>query len=289
MDDARRQLQEALQNALLGFAAAPLADGARSVLNALGYASDRTADAGDVDEFLGRYDPHGKLTAKQKDLFTNWHDVELIFQVGDEEVTSASPGGREFDSDRFQSFVFIAAELKAGTYRRTTLAEMTRAVNRLFAMPVVLLYRCGERFSLAVIHRRTHRRDDSRDVLEKVTLVKDVDVQRPHRAHLDALADLGLVRLVERGVSSFDSLHRAWEDALDAEELNRRFYGELFEWFKRALTVCEFPDDGEGDGSLERQVIRLITRLLFIWFLKEKDLVPGDREAVWPTSPPIAG
>ena len=36
------------------------------------------------------------------------------------------------------------------------------------------------------------------------------------------------------------------------------------------------PDDGAGEGSTERHVIRLITRLLFIWFLKEKGLVPGN-------------
>ena len=278
MDDARPQPKDALANALSNFADAPLADAAKGLLNALGYRSEHTAEAGDVTEFLDRFDAETTFTARQKELFTHWRDVELIFQLGDEEVTMASRRltDKRFDPGRIESFVFIAAELAAGSYRRTTLADMTRAVNRLFAMPVVLLFRCADRFSLAVIHRRAHQRDDDRDVLEKVTLVKDVDVRRPHRAHLDVLADLALTRLIDRGVASFDGLHRAWEDALDAEELNRRFYGELFAWFQRALKACDFPDDGEGDGSLERQVIRLITRLLFIWFLKEKGLVPED-------------
>ena len=278
MDDARLQPKDALANALSNFADAPLADAAKGLLNALGYQSEHTAEAGDVTEFLDRFDAETTFTARQKELFTHWRDVELIFQLGDEEVTMASSRltDKRFDPGRIESFVFIAAELAAGSYRRTTLADMTRAVNGLFAMPVVLLFRCADRFSLAVIHRRAHRRDDDRDVLEKVTLVKDVDVRRPHRAHLDVLADLALTRLIDRAVASFDGLHRAWEDALDAEELNRRFYGELFAWFQRALTECRFPDDGEGDGSLERQVIRLITRLLFIWFLKEKGLVPED-------------
>ena len=264
---------EAVKDALSNFADAPLANAAKALLNALGYESERTGEVGTVAEFLERYE--AKLTDRHLALFESWQDVELVFQVTDEEVAgTATETG--FDDGRNQSFLFIAVDLAEGIYSRTTLADMTRAVNRLFAMPVVLLFRCAGRISLAVVHRRAHRRDESRDVLERVTLVKDVGVQRPHRAHLDALADLGLSRLVGRGVSNFDSLHRAWEDALDAEELNRRFYKELFEWFKDALTKCKFPDDGEGDGNLERHMIRLITRLLFIWFLKEKSLVPDD-------------
>ena len=264
---------KAVKDALSNFADAPLANAAKALLNALGYESERTGEVGTVAEFLERYE--AKLTDRHLALFESWRDVELVFQVTDEEVAgTATETG--FDDGRNQSFLFIAADLAEGVYSRTKLAEMTRAVNRLFAMPVVLIFRCVGRFSVAVVHRRAHRRDDRRDVLERVTLVKDVDVQRPHRAHLEALADLGLSRLVGRGVSNFDSLHRAWEDALDAEELNRRFYKELFEWFKDALTKCKFPDDGEGDGNLERHVIRLITRLLFIWFLKEKSLVPDD-------------
>ena len=279
MNESIGEMREAIGKALLGFADAPLREGATAVLNALGYASERTADAGSVAEFLDRYETGSKLTEKQRALFESWQEVELVFQVTDEEI--AGPGDLftedGFDAGRIRSFVFIAVELASGPYSRTRLAEMTRALNRLFEMPAMLLLRCEARFSLAVIHRRPHRRDDSRDVLEKVTLVKDVEVRAPHRAHLDILADLALPRMVDdRNVASFEDLHRAWEDALDTEELNRRFYRELFEWFERAIEECEFPDDGAGEGSLERQVIRLITRLLFIWFLKEKGLVPDD-------------
>ena len=42
------------------------------------------------------------------------------------------------------------------------------------------------------------------------------------------------------------------------------------------VAECRFPDDGAGPGNAERHVIRLITRLLFIWFLREKALVPDD-------------
>ena len=93
----------------------------------------------------------------------------------------------------------------------------------------------------------------------------------PHRAHLDILAELSLENLVQtQDVHNFDTLHKAWEGVLNTEALNRQFYSELYEWYQWAVAECRFPDDAP-----QLQVIRLITRLLFIWFLKEKKLVPA--------------
>ena len=152
---------------------------------------------------------------------------------------------------------------------------MARAVNRGVRMPVVLLFRHGAAATLAAVRRRPRKRDAERDVLQNITLVKDINCREPHRAHLDILADLALDRLTTgENVRDFDDLHAAWEKTLDIETLNRRFYDDLFGWFQRAVRECRFPDDGAGKGNAERHVIRAITRLLFIWFLVEKNLVP---------------
>ena len=76
------------------------------------------------------------------------------------------------------------------------------------------------------------------------------------------------MRLNEKS-EDFDGLLAAWLNTLDTEALNMRFYGELFGWFNRAVAACKFPD-----GKNEEQVMRMITRLLFIWFVKEKGLAP---------------
>ena len=97
-------------------------------------------------------------------------------------------------------------------------------------------------------------------------------MRAPHRAHLDILAELSLDSLIQtEEVHSFDTLHEAWEGVLNTEALNRKFYGELYTWYQWAVAECRFPDN-----ALQLQVIRLITRLLFIWFLKEKKLVPEE-------------
>ncbi len=89
---------------------------------------------------------------------------------------------------------------------------------------------------------------------------------------MDILAELSLDSLVEtEAVHSFETLHKAWENILNTEALNRKFYGELYAWYQWAVAECRFPDN-----ATQLQVIRLITRLLFIWFLKEKKLVPEE-------------
>ncbi|MCY4599322.1 MAG: Eco57I restriction-modification methylase domain-containing protein [Acidobacteria bacterium] len=255
-------------------------DHAAVLLGALGYRSELTEDLGSVEEFVNWLDddPDHPLTDKQRQVFNPWRTADIVFQFTDANIAGQSGLFAEpFDRGRAKSFLFVAADLEPRPgnrpYSRTDLGTMTRVVNSRLAMPVIPLFRHGETLTLAAVQRRAHKRDDSRDVLERVTLIKDIRAADPHRAHLDILCELALEDHIRAGVRTFGDLHKAWERVLDIEKLNRRFYRELFAWFERAAGECGFPDDGTGDGSTERHVIRLITRLLFIWFLKEKGLV----------------
>ena len=274
--------RESLRAALAALADGPLRAGAAGLFGALGYRSERTLDLGSAEAVVALLaelaaEKGAPLTDKRRALFAEWRDAELLFQFSDSEIAGARRGGDKFDSGRVKSFLFAAVDLPAGPRSRTRLADTARAVNACLAMPAVVLFRHGGTATLAAVHRRAHKRDDGRDVLEKVTLVKDVACAAPHRAHLDILAALALPRLAaEQGARDFDGLHRAWERALDIEALNRRFYRELFAWFERAAAECRFPDDGAGPGSAERHVIRLVTRMLFVWFLAEKGLAPRE-------------
>ena len=254
---------------------APLRAGAAALLETLGYRSERTADVGGVEGLLALLEEEKALTEKQRALFDTWRSAEIVFQLTGEEIGMQASLFQDFEKGRIRSFLFVATDLERPHYSRTELAEMTRAVNRGFLMPVIVLFRYGTALTLAAVHRRAHRRDSDRDILERVSLVKDIRTGNPHRAHVEILEELALPQLIREGVHTFDDLHNAWEGALDIEALNRRFYRELFGWFQRVVAEARFPDDGAGDGSTERHVIRLITRLLFIWFLKEKGLVSG--------------
>ena len=149
-------------------------------------------------------------------------------------------------------------------------------------MPAVVLFRTArDLLTLAFVHRRPHKRDPQRDVLGNVSLIREINPVDPHRAHLDILEGLSLSKrsawMESHGKArNFDGLLDAWLDALDTEELNKRFYGELFDWFTRAVEEARFPTTEARTLDPEEHVIRLITRLLFVWFIKEKGLVADD-------------
>ena len=141
----------------------------------------------------------------------------------------------------------------------------------------MVIFRYGAVLTLAIINRRPNLRDRTRQVLEKVTLIKDIHLDSPKRAHIDIVSDLYLHRLIENeGVNNFDTLDKAWEGILNTEELNKQFYRKLFTWYEWAVKEATFPTDENRVIKPEEHVIRLITRLLFIWFIKEKGLVADE-------------
>ena len=68
------------------------------------------------------------------------------------------------------------------------------------------------------------------------------------------------------------------------ESLTKKFYKELSDWYAWALQEVHFPlpeHRGRGDSKAlqatrnQEALIRLLTRLIFVWFLKEKGMVPA--------------
>ena len=148
-------------------------------------------------------------------------------------------------------------------------------------LPVVVFFRVENRLTIGFVGRHPHTYDEDRDVLEKATLIKDIRLDNPHRAHLEVLFELSLAECAKwMGANdqqeNFDGLLAAWLARLDTEELNKKFYRELFAWFEWAVAEGKFPTDENRTLKPEEHVIRLITRLLFVWFIKEKGLVSDE-------------
>ena len=211
--------------------------------------------------------------------------VKLVFQVRSEEIAPSdqptlfeSPA---FDEGYVRSFTFFAIELADKDYPRGKYAQFTREVNKRFRMPIVVFFRVKDRLTIGFVGRRQHRRDPDRDVLEQVTLIKDIRLDDPHRAHLDILFELSLEECAKwmrdhKEQENFDGLLAAWLARLDTSELNKRFFNELANWYFWAVEQVTFPDDAGEDEEVRNatSVIRLLTRLIFVWFIKEKRLVP---------------
>ncbi len=312
-------LRPAIQTALAAFAEKPLKEASLAFLETLGYASDRVLDLGgsspDAFRRFIRENAAGQSFDETKALFADWKSADLLFQLTDDELS----GHRSLFEETVQpgllrSYLFFAIELGGDHYARGKLTAVARQLNRVFPMPVMVLIKHGgsdnpagvysgngdkmvkrdkivsSTLSIAVINRRQNKRDAHKDVLGKVTIIRDISLAEPHRGHLDILDSLGLANLVHPQrlpVNSFDGLHAAWEEIFNVELLNKRFYRELSNWYFWAMRHCHFPlldesadkyflyKDREKVREHEaKNLIRLLTRVLFVWFIKEKRLVP---------------
>ena len=279
-------MSEALKNQIKGqlltFADSPLREAGTNLLNTLGYHSRRTGNPGIDAERHRRLRDAAARTANAADKLRldDWDAFHFLFQVTDDEMHAQQTvfESQAIDDALMRSYIFAALKLSGDAYTRTQLVNITRFLNKQLPQPIMVMFHYGNCLTLAIINRRWDKRENPaavgrsrRQVLEKVTLIKDINLAAPHRAHLDILAEFSLDSLVQtQDVRNFDTLHKAWEGLLNTEALNRKFYGELYAWYQWAVAECRFPDDAN-----QVQVIRLITRLLFIWFLKEKGLVPA--------------
>ena len=276
-------LKMEIQRGLSNFVDGGLAENATYLLKGLGYESQRTLnrDTSTPDAFLEDFDPDNQINPQRAHLH-EWQTADFLFQLTTDEIrqhtqeTITFNEGPGVDEYIYQSYLFFTIRLKGDKYSRTIFTNITREINKLYAMPTMLIFQHGHTLTFAIINRRPSQRDSDRDVLEKVTLIKDIDVVNPHRAHLDILAELSLDALYQKyEFSNFLELHQAWQKTLDTSELNRRFFKEIADWYFWAVGKVTFPSDAGDDETVRNAtcVIRLITRLIFVWFLKEKDLV----------------
>ena len=275
--------QKNIEQALKDFQRGRLGLNAENLLNTLGYESEITMDfeSNLAEEFIEYFDEFGKLNTERA-MVDDWESIDFLFQLTEEEISGSGQiriafNNKQLDNTIIESYVFFALKLRESSYTRTQLSNITREINKLMPMPAMIIFQHAQTVTLAVINRRLHKRDESRDVLEKVTLIKDIDSHDPHPAHIKILFDLSRNELFRvHGFSNFVELHRAWAKTLDIQELNKRFYRELSNWYFWAVNNVTFPEDAGEDVDIRNatSIIRLITRLIFVWFIKEKKLVP---------------
>ncbi|MEG2066584.1 MAG: N-6 DNA methylase [Tannerellaceae bacterium] len=69
-------------------------------------------------------------------------------------------------------------------------------------------------------------------------------------------------------------------ERFSVEVLTKAFYQELSDWYAWAVKIVRFPnkldDKNDDDKYNSEAAIRLVTRLIFVWFLKQKKLIPEE-------------
>jgi adenine-specific DNA-methyltransferase len=78
------------------------------------------------------------------------------------------------------------------------------------------------------------------------------------------------------GEGDFSSLKKI-KDAFSVEKVTEDFYRDIANWYFWAVQNSRFPKDAEEEeNGRNMAVIRLITRLIFVWFMRVRGLVPDS-------------
>jgi len=176
--------------ALNDFTSQPVAQAARNLLAHLGYKSDRTVKlaSSSPKAFLDFIQANGSDVpfSEEKALCSDWKSAELLFQLTDEELSGHQSLFKDTDVNPglLRSYVFFTIELTGENYARGKLTGITRQINRVFPMPVMVIIKSladkQPVISIAVINRRQNKRDAAKDVLGKVTIIRDISLANPH-------------------------------------------------------------------------------------------------------------
>lgn len=285
-----------IQEAIKLFANDDITNAGINLFSVLGYNTSLQAplDKKTYTEFKENYidsSPSADRFSEEKALVSDWKSIDILFQLTNDSFNGTkSLFEKSINPTDIQSYLCFAIELKKNEYSKTQIAGITREINKLFSIPIIIIFKYAKLLTLSVINRRVNKRDNERDVLEKVTLIKDIFFEKPHRAHIEILFDMSFAQLnAEYTIYNFETLHKAWSQVLDTQTLNKRFYTELSNWFFWAIKTVVYPgyEMEAARGTLftkedklrehnAKNLIRLLTRLLFVWFIKEKELIPEE-------------
>lgn len=241
-----------------------------------------------------------KDTYKENETFKLVDDVYFVGMVDD----AAFEGNQSLETEKIKSdydgiLIFgITLNQRPNNLlpTRSQLAEISRAFNREFYYtPVVLVFKYKDDQKEYLAFANTERLKYKQEWREgekagKVSLLRDIDIQKPHAGHERIIAELQIPLTGRNAVDSFAKLYNYWQEVFNVSILNKKFYQELSNWYFWAINHVKFPSEPTIEDAHRKEanlddlikehnatnVIRLLTRLLFTWFIKEKKLVPDE-------------
>jgi len=178
----------------------------------------------------------------------------------------------------YEGVLIFGITLKIEIPNRSQLAEITRLFTRSFPhTPVTVVFKYGNRLSFANSERVKYKQEwREGEKVGKVSLLKDIDIIQPHRGHLSILNQLIIPIAGSKAVKNFTQLYYYWQSVFSISVLNKNFYEDIIAWFNTAIKDIKIPGNDEDSGKHKDFTVRLIARLIFIWFLKELKVVKEE-------------
>ncbi len=239
-------------------------------------------------------------TFKENETFQLINDVYFAGMVDDAAFNKTESIAKENIKSDYDGILLFAITLHQRNNdllpSRSQLAEISRAFNREFYYtPVVIVFKYKDSKNEYVAFSNTERLPYKQAWREgekagKVSLLRDINIEKPHAGHERIIEELRIPTSGKNAVDSFDKLYKYWQEVFSVSVLNKRFYQELSNWYFWAVKQVTFPNKPTEADAIKKNaklddliqehnatnVIRLLTRLLFTWFIKEKKLIPEE-------------
>jgi hypothetical protein len=171
---------------------------------------------------------------------------------------------------------------------RSMLAEITRAFNREFCYtPVAVIFRYNDHttISFAAAERLKYKQAwREGEKAWKVSLIKDIDLEKPHAGHVRIISSLsvGAIREYDRRnrVESFADLYKGWQKVLSTDVLNEQFYKD-YQQLSRKLINKVYPEQIDNKLKAHQGILNLMNRLMFVSFIQKKGWLMSDPEFLY--------
>lgn len=237
-----------------------------------------------------------KDTFKENETFNLINDVYFVGMVDDAAFKGNSSLAVSTIKSDYDGILIFGVTLKDRPNSllptRAQLAEIARAFNREFYYtPVVIVFKYSKHIAFANTERLKYKQEwREGEKAGKVSLLRDINIETSHSGHERILLELKIPVSGKNEVNSYAKLYAYWQEVFSVSVLNKKFYQELSTWYFWATKHVTFPgeptiaDAHRKNARIEdllqehkaTNVIRMLTRLLFVWFIKEKKLIPEE-------------
>jgi len=205
-------------------------------------------------------------------FLVNYIGAQTIRQVPEQLDLDPSEGkgfylGQKKTTDNYEIGLFYVQTNTSVAKRRVGLRQIVKPYLRYLVDAALVVFDDGRNWRLSFVC----------DIKEESIAPKRFTFVFGERDNYYNTAVSRFVNLQKDGVS-FLSI----KDAFSVEALTKQFYQELFEWYQWAVSEnsnITFPNnpatEDDDREDIDIKIIRMITRLMFVWFIKQKDLVPN--------------
>ena len=206
-------------------------------------------------------------------FLTNFIEAKTIRQVPEQLELGPSEGkgyylGQKTTTDNYEIGLFYIQTNTSVNNRRVGLRQIVKPYLRYLVDAALVVFDDGSNWRLSFV---CDIKGDSTSP-KRYTFVFG-DSSNYYNTAVSRFSDLQ-----NKGVN-FANL----KEAFSVEALSKDFYTKLYSWYQWALSAelnVTFPNNPETEKddreNMNVKLIRLITRLLFVWFIKQKKLVPNN-------------